>query len=470
MTMRKIAMATMTAMLLSTACSMNPKLDRPIPPVAPIFSGATGAEPTSAATIGWRDMFLDPRLQRLITLALENNRDLRITTLNVEAARAQFRVARSVQLPSVDAQGSYTRQRPPTGSSSRASDTAGIGGEFSQFSANAALTGFEIDLFGRLRSQSQAAFARYLASEEGRRAARIALIGSVVDAYLAERLAEEQLALTEGTLAAWRQSLDITRRLRAADQNSGLDVAQAEGLVRQAEADREARIRARAQAGNLLQLLVGTRLPDDLPPAAPLMAQPIQTELPAGLPSDLLINRPDIRQAEHDLIAANADVGAARAAFFPRLSITGLLGMISPAFDGLFRGESWTWSFTPQVTLPIFKGGSLRGELRLSEVRKSIAIVHYERAIQGAFREVSDGLAGRATYARQIQAQTAAVDSTVRRTRLANLRYHAGVDSRLELLDAQRSDYTARQALLDLKRDELSSAAGLYRALGGGDR
>ncbi|WP_062769571.1 efflux transporter outer membrane subunit [Sphingopyxis terrae] len=457
------------AILLIAACSMNPKLERPALPVAPTFSGAATNEPASAAAIEWRDMFRDPRLQRLIALALDNNRDLRIAALNVEAARAQSRIARGAQLPVFDAAGNYTRERMPIETNAGAAGRTGRS-EFGQFRAQVALTSFEIDLFGRLRSQSEAAFERYLASAEGRRAARIALIGGVVDAYLDERLAEEQLALTERTLVAWRGSLAITRRLRAADQTSGLEVSEAEGLVRQAEADREARTRGRAQAVNQLQFLVGAPLPPELPPPIPLMGQPILTTLPAGLPSELLANRPDIRQAEHELIAANADVGAARAAFFPRLSITGLLGMASPTFDGLFEGAGGSWSFVPQITNPIFRGGALRGELRLSRVRKSIAVAQYERAIQAAFREVSDGLAGRATYARQSQAQSAAVDAAGRRTSLANLRYRAGVDSRLELLDAQRSEYAARRTLLDLKREELLSASGLYRALGGGDR
>jgi NodT family efflux transporter outer membrane factor (OMF) lipoprotein len=423
-------------------------------------------------------MFGDPRLQALVDLALANNRDLRVSTLNVEAARAQFRVARGAMLPQVDANGSYTRQRIPTSTAS-----AGIGGatgggtgagapsgfEFGQYSANAALTSFEIDLFGRLRSQSQAAFERYLASDEGRRSARIALIGSVVDAYLAERLAAEQLALTERTMADWNSSLDITRRQHEAKQVSGLELAQAEGQVQQAAADLAAGQRALAQAGNALQLLVGAPIPADLPAPIPLADQPIMTQLPAGLPSDLIANRPDIRQAERELVAANADVGAARAAFFPRLSLTGLFGFTSLAFDDLFKGDNRSWSFTPQISQPIFRGGSLRGELRLAKVQKSIAIANYEKAIQTGFREVADGLAGRATFARQLDAQRKAVDAAERRARLSDMRYRVGFDSRLELLDAQRSQYAAQQAMLELRRQELSSATGLYRALGGGD-
>lgn len=473
--MRRIAML---ALLMTGACSMNPRLDIPPPPVAADYPDAAAAEPASAAAIDWRTMFADPRLQAIIDLALANNRDLRVSTLNVEAARAQFRVARGAMLPQVDANGSYTRQRisPGTASAGIGGAGGGTGGagassgiEFGQYSANAALTSFEIDLFGRLRSQSQAAFERYLASDEGRRAARIALIGSVVDAYLAERLAAEQLALTERTLADWRLSLDITRRQHAAKQVSGVDIAQAEGQVEQATADFAAGQRAQAQALNALSLLVGAPIPTDLPAPIPLADQPIMTELPAGLPSDLIANRPDIRQAERELVAANADVGAARAAFFPRLSLTGLFGFTSLAFDNLFKGDNRSWSFTPQISQPIFRGGSLRGELRLAKVQKSIAIANYEKAIQTGFREVADGLAGRATYARQLDAQRKVVDAAERRARLSDQRYRVGFDSRLELLDAQRSQYAAQQAMLELRRQELSSATGLYRALGGGD-
>jgi len=472
MDMRKLALI---GLLMTSACSMNPRLDVPPPPVQQSFPQASPEEAASAAAIDWRTMFRDPRLQALIELALQNNRDLRVSTLNVEAARAQFRVARAAQLPQVDANGSYLRQRSPT-----AAATAGFGGgtstdpnapsgfEFQQYSANAALTSFELDLFGKLRSQSQAAFERYLATDEGQKAARISLIGSVVDAYLTERLADEQSRLIERTLVDWRASLDIARRRHEARQASGLDLAQAEGQAQQAEADLAAAQRSLSQATNALQLLVGSPIPANLPAPMALMDQPIITQLPAGLPSDLIANRPDIRQAEHELVAANADVGAARAAFFPSLSITGLFGFTSLSFDQLFKGDNRTWSFTPQITQPIFRGGSLRAQLDIAKIQKQIAVANYEKAIQSAFREVADGLAGRATFARQQEAQRKARDAAVKRAELSALRYRAGVDGRLELLDAQRSRYAAEQTLLDLRRQELSSAAGLYRALGGG--
>lgn len=469
--------AMILALLLTGACSMNPKLEVPAAPVPPAFPQTSAQEPPSAAAMDWRAMFGDPRLQRLIDLALENNRDLRVATLNVEAARSQFRVARGARLPQVDLQGSYTRQRTPAetaaagagGSRPGNGAAAPSGIEFGQFSANAALTSFEIDLFGWLRSQSQAAFERYLGTEEGRRAARIALIGSVSDAYFNERLAAEQLALTERTLADWTASLDIARKLREARQGSGVEVAQAEGQVRQAEADLSARRRALAEAQNALQLLVGAPPPAGLPPPIDLMAQPVLTDVPVGLSSDLLTNRPDIRQAERELRAANADVGAARAAFFPRISLTGLFGFTSLAFDSLFKGDNQSWSFSPTITQPIFNGGSLRGSLDLAQVRKSIAVAQYERAIQAAFREVADGIAGRETFGSQLASTRGALEAARKRVELSNLRYRAGIDSRLELLDAQRSEYVVRQTLLDLRRQELSSAAGLYRALGGGD-
>ncbi|RIV82346.1 efflux transporter outer membrane subunit [Aurantiacibacter xanthus] len=450
--------------LLLAGCSMNPQLEMPVAPVAAAYPLANAMDEAHAADLGWREMFGDPRLQRLIARALSDSRDLRIAVLNVEAARAQFRVQRGAMLPAVEVAGSYSRQR----TSAAAEAEAGRGSEFDQFTAQAALTSFEIDLFGRSRSLSQAAFERYLATDEGRRATQIALIGAVADAYLAERLADEQLKLTEATLSDWRQSLDIARRMHAAGQNSGVDVAQAEGQVRQAEADLEARRRVLAQSTNALALLIGGPLPEDLPPPLSLAEQGIRTQLPAGLPSDLLVRRPDIREAEHQLVAANADVGAARAAFFPRLSLTAAFGFASGALDSLFNASSRAWSFTPQVAAPIFQGGQLRGNLDLAEVRKSVAVANYERAIQSAFREVADGLAGRATFERQLDAQRQAVATTARRVMLSDLRYRAGVFGRLELLDAQRDDYAARSALLDLERENLSNAIGLYRALGGG--
>ncbi|MFC7335017.1 efflux transporter outer membrane subunit [Rhodocista pekingensis] len=452
--------------LALSACSLTPDPARPGLPVPDTYpSPATIADGGPAADLDWRVMFGDPRLQRLIELALRNNRDLRLAALNVEAVQAQYNIQRAARLPAVNATGGVTRQRI---AADPQADPATAGRVQTQHNLDIGISAFEIDLFGRVRSLSDAAFARYLASEEGRRTVEIALVGTVADAYFAERLAQEQLDLARRTLDDWRQSLDLARRLKAADQNSGLDVAQAEGQVATAEADLEERARTLARATNALTLLVGTDLPGDLPPPWPLDERAVRTRLPAGLPSDLLTRRPDIRQAELNLVAANADIGAARAAFFPRLSLTTSLGYASPILGNLFNGEQRGWSFTPQITQPLFMGGQLRAELRLAEIRRSEAIADYERVIQTAFREVADGLAGSATYGRQIDAQNRTVASAERRLALSTLRYRAGLEGRLELLDAQRQLYAARQTRLDLKRDEIGNAISLYKALGGG--
>ena len=450
-----------------SACSLTPSLVQPQAPVPAVFpdmpppQAATG----HAADLGWRAMFGDPRLQHLIALALEHNRDLRLAALNVEAVQAQFRIQRAARLPGVDVDAGAARERT---AASTAGGTASPSAVQEQLSVGLGLSAFEVDLFGRVRALTDAAFARYLASEQGRRAAQIALVGAVADAYFAERLAQEQRQLAEQTLADWRQSLALARLLRQADQNSGLDVAQAEGQVATAEADLESRRRDQARARNALTLLVGTELPADLPEPLALDAQPLLTQLPAGLPSDLLARRPDILQAEQALVAANADIGAARAAFFPRLSLTASVGQASPSLSSLFDAGQRTWRFAPQITQPLFQGGRLRAELRLAEVRKSTAIAEYERTIQTAFREVADGLAGSATFGRQRDAQQRVVASAEKRVALSSLRYRAGLDGRLELLDAQRQLYLARQNLLDLRRDEISNTVALYKALGGG--
>lgn len=449
--------------LLLSACALTPPLERPAPALPASYADGPD-EPTragNAADLGWRQMFGDPRLQRLITIALDNNRDLRIALLNVDAVRAQYGIERSALLPQLDARLGGGRER----TAASGATPANLQGTHA---AGLAVSAFEIDLFGRVRALSDAALARYLASAEAARAARISLIAAVADAYLEERLAIEQLRLTETTLADWRQSLDLARLLKEAKQNSGLDVAQAEGQVALAEADLEGRKRDLKQARNALALLLGTTMPADLPEGMRLDRQPMLTTLPAGLPSDLLLRRPDILQAEQALRAANADVGAARAAFFPRLALTATLGYASPALGSLFQGSQLAWGFMPQLTQPLFDNGRLESGLELAQARRSTAVAEYEKSIQTAFREVADGLAASATLSRQIEAQQRAVSSAERRRELSSLRYRAGQDSRLELLDAQRQAYAARQSLLGLQRLAFKSALSLYKALGGG--
>lgn len=466
--MKKLFLLSLLFAGLSIAgCTNIPKLAAPVPPVPLAFPMMAGLSELGIPTaeLGWRTMFKDPRLERIIELALANNRDLRLSTLNAEAVYSQFRIQRAPQFPSVDVSGTFSRQR--SAANKKATPPLSAAME-NQHEINLGFSAFEIDLFGRIRSQSKAVFARYLASEEGRRAAQISLVGAVADAYFAERLAVEQLMLTEQTLVSWNESLDLARRLKAAHQASGLDVAQAEGQVDAAVASLEARKRTLNQAHNALVLLIGDEVPADLPDVTPLNSHQVLTSLPPGLPSELLRQRPDIRTTEQNLIAANADIGVARAAFFPRITLTSMIGFASPELSGLFNDGQGVWSVAPQITQPIFQRGRLRAELRISEIRKSAAIAEYERAIQSAFREVADGLAGAATYGPQIEAQDRLVASANRRVELSNLRYNAGLDGRLELLDAQRQLYLAQAALLDLRRDQIGNSIMLYRALGGG--
>lgn len=451
--------------LFLSACSLTPEMTKPAAPVPEAFTVNGETIPASTnptAEMGWREMFIDKRLQALIELALINNRELRIATLNVEAVKAQYGIERSARLPNVGLSLDSTRQRSVAGGDPKVSQIE------EQSSLNVGISAFEIDLFGRARSLSDAAFARYLASDYGRQAAQISLISSISEAYFSEQLAYEQLKLAEYTLADWKKSLELTIQLRMANQNSALDVAQAEGQVASAEAIKIANKRALEQARNALRQLVGSEIPNDLPEPNLLSDQSVNTSLPAGLPSDLLLHRPDILQAEQNLIAANEDIGAARAAYFPRISLTTSIGYVSQDVRNLVGSGFETWSIAPQVTLPIFQGGRLDAELELAKVRKSTSIAEYEKAIQVAFKEVADGLVGSETYQLQTIAQKRVVSAAEKRAKLSDLRYKSGVERRLELLDSQRQLYLAKQTLLELKQQELNNAVFLYKALGGG--
>ncbi|WP_111640006.1 efflux transporter outer membrane subunit [Marinomonas shanghaiensis] len=451
--------------VLLAGCSLTPELTKPAAPIPENFANQNSVGTPSSYNItdlGWRDMFRDKRLQALIELALANNRDLRIATLNVEAVKAQYGIARAERLPNIGVTLDSTKQRSVTTD----------GGENKsqrqkQSSLSLGISAFEIDLFGRAHSMSKAAFARYLASGYGHQAAQMSLISSISEAYFAEQIAYEQLTLAENTLTDWQQSLKITLQLRKANQGSELDVAQAEGQVASAEATLIANQRSLSQAKNLLRLLVGADIPTNLPASDLFSDQAVTNSLSPGLPSDLLLHRPDILQAEQNLIAANEDIGVARAAYFPRISLTSSIGYASQDMKKLISSDSATWSFTPQISLPLFQGGKLDAELALAKVRKSTTIAEYEKAIQTAFKEVADGLVGSETYQQQTTAQKKVVSAAERRARLSNLRYQAGIERRLELLDAQRQLYVAKQTLLDLKQQELNNAVFLYKALGG---
>ncbi|MDB6445821.1 MULTISPECIES: AdeC/AdeK/OprM family multidrug efflux complex outer membrane factor [Pseudomonas] len=456
---------TIAAVVLS-GCSLIPDYQRPEAPVAAQYPQGPAYEPAKAASQaaaeqGWKQFFHDPALQQLIQVALENNRDLRVAALNIDAYAAQYRIQRADLFPAVSATGSGSRQRLPA----RASQT-GEAAISSSYSATLGISAYELDLFGRVRSLSEQALQSYFATEEARRSTQISLVANVANAYLTWQADKELLKLTQDTLATYEQSLQLTTRSADVGVASALDLSQARTAVENARVQLARYTRQVAQDENNLTLLLGTSLP------ANLNTQPLSddllSEVPAGLPSDLLQRRPDILQAERNLLAANANIGAARAAFFPSISLTANAGTLSPDLSGLFKGGSGTWTFAPQINLPIFNAGSLRASLDYAKIQKDINVANYEKAIQTAFQEVSDGLAARRTYNEQLQAQTAYVASNQDYYRLAERRYRIGVDSNLTFLDAQRQLFSAQQSLITDRLAQLTSEVNLYKALGGG--
>ncbi|KWE73945.1 multidrug transporter, partial [Burkholderia ubonensis] len=392
--------------------------------------------------IGWREFFVDPRLQRLIEIALNNNRDLRVAVLNIAAARAQYQITRADLFPKLDAVGTGNRQRLPNA-------LTAVPGRNITTTYNVGLqASWELDLFGRIQSLKDQALAKYLATAQARKASEIALVAQVADQYLTVLSTDDLLKVTENTLKTAQASYDLTKLKFDNGTGSELDLRQAQTIVETALANQQAQARARAQAVNALVLLIGQPLPDDLPPGLPLDAQNFLTDIPAGLPSDLLTRRPDIMEAEQSLLAANANIGAARAAFFPRISLTGAFGTASPTLGGLFKAGTAAWSFAPQITMPIFEGGANLANLDLANVQKRIEIANYEKAIQSAFREVADGLAARGTYDQQIAALQRNEHAQQRRYDLSDLRYRNGVDSYLSVLTAQTDLYAAQQTLI----------------------
>lgn len=448
-------------------CSLTPQYVRPDAPVAasyPTQSGAADAEQAAyaAADIGWRTFFPDPRLQALIAAALENNRDLRIAALRIEEARAQYRIQSAERWPNLNAVASASRARTPGVLTTNGQDNVS-----SRYDAGLSLAAFELDFFGRVRSLSDAALAQYLATREARQAAQISLVAEVAKAYLAERAYVEQLALSQKTLDGRETAYELAKKRFEVGASSALDLRLSETLVESARVSLATLTRQRAQAENALTLLVGKPLAD-FPPAQALSSQHIVTDIPAGLPSDLLTRRPDIRAAEQKLIAANANIGAARAAFFPRIALTAGVGTASNALSGLFSAGTQAWSFAPQLLLPIFDAGRNRANLDLTQARKNITVADYEKTIQAAFREVADALVARTTLDQQVAAQRAVQQAEAERLKLAEMRYQNGVDSSLAVLDAQRELFAAEQLLVQTRLLRQLNSIDLYRTLGGG--
>ncbi|WP_214509164.1 AdeC/AdeK/OprM family multidrug efflux complex outer membrane factor [Pseudomonas brassicacearum] len=465
MTRSLIGLAISAAVL--SGCSLIPEYQRPQAPVAaqypqgPAYQ-ATNAADQAAVEQGWREFFHDPALQRLIQTALVNNRDLKVAALNVEAFRAQYRIQRADLFPAIGANASGTRQRLPS-----AQAQSGQASISSQYDVNLGISSYELDLFGRIASLSQQALETYLSTAQARRSTQISIVSSVANAYLTWQADRELLKLTENTLDAYEESLRLTTRSNQVGVASALDLAQARTSVQGARASLANYQRRVAEDENALVLLLGTGLPADLPEPQSLDGD-LLANVPAGLPSDLLTRRPDILAAEHTLLAANANIGAARAAFFPSISLTANAGTSSANLDGLFKSGSGSWAFTPTISLPIFNAGALRASLNYSEIQKDIGVANYEKAIQAAFQEVSDGLTARKTYVDQLQAQNDLVNASQDYYRLAERRYRIGVDSNLTFLDAQRSLFSNQQRLINDRLAQLQAEVNLYRALGGG--
>lgn len=454
------AAACAASVLALVGCAtMIPNYQRPAAPVAAAFPNAAPEKQpaaTAASEIDWRDTFGDPRLKRLVEIALANNRDLRVAVLTIEQARAQYRIRRADELPTVGVGATGSRQ--PTGR----------GGIASTYTAGLVVTAYELDFFGRVQSLGEAALAQYLGTEEARRNVQIALVSSVANTYLNMLADDELLALAKRTLATRQESLRLTKLKYDVGAASELDYRGAESLLEGTRATLSQLTRQRALDENALVLLLGRPLPAELPTGSSLSAQGLVRELPVGIPSEVLTRRPDVRQAEQQLIAANANIGAARAAFFPRITLTGSVGTASNQLSGLFKSGSGAWSFAPQLLLPIFDSGRNQASLDAAIVSRDIALAQYEKAIQTAFREVADALAVRATLGDQLRAQQAQANAEAARLKLAELRYRNGAASYLDLLDAERSLFAAQQALVQANALRVQNQVTLYKVLGGG--
>ena len=448
------------ALAMGACSSLAPPYQRPAAPVAAQFPQAPASPATGvpAADLPWPDFFShDARLRRLIELALQNNRDLRVALLNVEQAREQLSVRQADLWPTVGAGASVTRTPTPGGGSTRV------------YSAGLQVSAYELDLFGRLRSLDDAAAAQLLASDEARKAAQISLVATLANAWLALLADDAALQVTRQTLATREETRRLTGLRLQYGAASRLDLRQVDSLLEAARVALAQQQRQRSLDRNALELLLGQPLPAELLPGEGTAgALPELPDVPVGLPSEVLIRRPDVRQAEALLVAANANIGAARAALFPRITLTASAGSVSSELSGLFAAGSWGFGLAPALLQTIFDAGRNQANVRSAERAREIAVAQYERALQSAFREVADALAGRSTLDDQRRAQAAQVDAERERLSLVELRQRSGAASTLELLDAQRSLFAARLALVQVQAAQAQNGVALYRALGGG--
>jgi multidrug efflux system outer membrane protein len=465
----KRGISTLLSTALLTGCTLEPKYVAPKPAVAPGWPVGDAYPVTSEValpTVNYRDIFRDPRLQVLIEDALSNNQDLRVALANVASARAQYRVQRAELLPAVDANARVTTGETSTATQSGNASNAS-NGKSTTYSANAGMSAFEIDLFGRVRSLTKAALQEYLGTEAAARTARLTLVSEVASAWLTLATDRSLLAIAADTEASATRTVDLTRARLKGGIAPRTDVRQAETVLAQAQSDRANLTTIVAQDRNAIDLLVGapvaeTELPESIEAVDGLLG-----ELPAGLNSRILLRRPDVVQAEYRLRAANARIGAARANFFPTISLTAAAGLASTALSSLFTGGAFTWSVAPSATLPLFDGGANAGSLAYAKAQREVAVAQYQQAIQAAFRDVADGLARRGTIDRQYAAQANLEAAARDNYQLAQARYREGIDPYLSTLDAQRTFYGARRSLASVRLVRADNLVTLYRSLGG---
>ncbi|MFZ2948547.1 MAG: AdeC/AdeK/OprM family multidrug efflux complex outer membrane factor [Desulfuromonadaceae bacterium] len=455
---------------LAGCTTMAPKYSQPAVPVPAVWPSGPAYQEESAkpslkpvAAIPWREFFVEPRLQKVIDLALTNNRDLRVATLNIERSQALYQIQRSDLFPKVDASADSNFQRVP-----EAFSATGQAMRVDQYSVGLGISSYELDLFGRVRSLKDQALEQYLATEQAQRSVQISLVSQVAATYLALAADRERLQLAKDTLINQQESYKLTKSRFEGGVTSSLAVHQAQTTVDAARVDIARYTTLVAQDENALSLVVGSTVPPDLLPQSLSETLTSLKDISPGLPSDVLLTRPDILQAEGQLKGVNANIGAARAAFFPRITLVSSIGFGSDDLAGLFKSGSFAWKFAPQITLPIFDGGSNRANLKVAEVDRDIAVAQYEKAIQTAFREVADALAQRGTIDDQMAAQQSLTNATAESYRLSNARYEKGVDSYLTVLDSQRSLYGAQQNLINTRLIRLSNLVTLYKVLGGG--
>jgi outer membrane protein, multidrug efflux system len=467
-------------------CTLIPAYHRPPLPVpnrwpaeAPAGTAApaprAGAAGLPAAEVGWQEFFTDPRLKRLIAIALKNNRNLRIAVLNVEASQAEFRLQRAPLFPSISATGAGLIEKlprngglAPGGGLGNGLGAEAAGTTLREYSADLAFSSYELDLFGRERSLTQAAFEQYLAQRYTRRSVVIGLVSEVASDYFTVLADQALVRLSGETLRTDEQSYAITRAMYEHDRTTRLALRQSESAVDGARVSLAEYQGQLANATHALALVLGAPVPGDLPRSETIEREGLLEQVPAGLPSQLISRRPDILSAEHALEAANANIGAARAAFFPSIELTASGGTASSSLSTLFAKGTGTWTFAPSINLPLFAGGENRANLDLAHIETNVAVAKYALAIQSAFREVSDALSARASYRGELEAQRALVSAEADAYRLADMRFRAGLDSYLPTLTAQLSLYSARQQLITLRQADLTNEVSLYEALGGG--